>query len=205
MPKLVHNSWAWWRTYLSAHGPEEGRVRLALDGYMRCMHLNGRGSWPGVRLVGELTGQNKDTVLRYRAEALELGWLVMAPRGQAQHQGEVWASVPDSVPIHPRYLTAPVRQDRSECPAASDITLQNSLLTLEEISTANGSGKAEELARRREPHLRRWLATNPLAQRYRGDCDSLARLTPVELRFNEFQKVIVAVEEALRRNGGDGT
>lgn len=74
MPKLVHNSWAWWRTYLSPRGPD-GIMRLVLDGHMRCMQSNGRGCWGSVRYMAELTKLNKSTISTWRREALVQGWL----------------------------------------------------------------------------------------------------------------------------------
>ena len=113
MPKLVLNSWAWWRAYLSANGPYR-EMRLTLDGHMRCMHANGRGCWAGARVIGLHSGQNKDTVLAYRELAFKEGWLMPAPRDEAKHPGEVWACVPDHVDINPKYLLdATVRRHRT--------------------------------------------------------------------------------------------
>ncbi|MCG3775868.1 MAG: hypothetical protein JW395_2714 [Nitrospira sp.] len=168
MPKLVHDSWAWWRTYLSPRGP---------DGIMR----------------------------------LVLGWLVLAPPGEARHPGEVWASVPDDVPIDPRYTTMPVLPDRTPCPTAPDLSPDNFLtLTLEEkyVSGQNSEQASDELsalARNREPCLRTWLATAEMAKRYRGYSDSLGRLTPAGLRFKGYQQVINEVVASTRgdRSGDD--
>ena len=211
MPKLVHNSWAWWRTYLRPRGPD-GIMRLVLDGHMRCMQSNGRGCWAGVRHMAELTKLNKSTISTWRREALVQGWLVLAPPGEARYPGEVWASVPDHVPIDPRYTSTPVLPDRTPCPTGPDLSPDNSLtLTLEEkyVAGQNSEQASDEpsaLARNREPRLRVWLVTAEMAKRYRGDSDSLGRLTPAGLRFKGYQQVINEVVESTRGDrGGDDT
>jgi len=199
MPKLVRNSWAWWRTYLSPQGPK-GRIRLTLDGHMRCMHRDGRGCWASAQHIGKLTGQNKDTVLKYQKIALKEGWLTEAPAAEARHPGELWASVPDRVTIHMRYLSGAVRGDRTRSPMASDQTPDNSLLTQDESSEGE---KAKSFAKAREVQLRIWIATSALAKTYRGDIDSLGRLAPVTVRFEGYRDVIRQVVEGSSKDPGN--
>ena len=207
MPKLVINSWAWWRAYLSTQGPYR-EMRLTLDGHMRFLHVNGRGCWAGARLIGEHSGQNKDTVLEYRERAFQEGWLMPAPPDEAEHPGEVWACVPDRVQINPKYLMdATVRRHRTVRPTPSDLTLNNSLLTPEEISEEinepdSDRERKEQLARSRKVQLQAWLAANATLKKYYHDIDAMATLTPVTLRFDGFRQVIQEVIEASARSSG---
>lgn len=207
MPKLVLNSWAWWRAYLSAQGPYR-EMRLTLDGHMRFLHANGRGCWAGARLIGEHSGQNKDTVLDYRERAFREGWLMVAPPDEAEHPGEIWACVPDHVRINPKYLLdATVRRHRTARPTPSDLSLDNSLLTPEEISEAidepeSERERREQLARSRKVQLQVWLATSATAKKYLHDIDAVATLTPVTLRFDGFRQVIQEVIEVSARSSG---
>ena len=209
MPKLIGDSWAWWRTYLSANGPTK-QIRQTLDGYMRCMNRNGRGCWASVRHVAKLTKLNKTTVSKYRGQALAQGWLVKAPRAEARHRGELWASVPDSVPIDVRFVSGFVLPDGTRCPTAWDISPNTSLRTLKtrSLSSRNPETADEAPARIKglQAQLKFWLVSSATAKRYRGDGDSLALLTPEVLRFDGYRNVIDEVEETLRRNpSGDET
>ena len=205
MPKLVINSWAWWRAYLSAQGPYR-EMRLTLDGHMRCMHANGRGCWAGARVIGLHSGQNKDTVLEYRERAFLEGWLMPAPPDEAEHPGEVWACVPDHVAINPKYLLDPtVRPHRTARPTPSDLPPDISLLTPEEISDHRSEPESdrerkEQLARTRRVQLRAWLATSATVKNYLHDIDAVATLTPVTLRFDGFREVIQEAIESSSRN-----
>lgn len=202
MPKLIGDSWAWWRTYLSADGPTK-QIRQTLDGYMRCMNRNGRGCWASVRHVAELTKLNKTTVSKYRRQALAQGWLVKAPQAEARHCGELWASVPDSVPIDDRCVSSLVLPDGTRCPTAWDISPNTSLRTLKARGLSNGNSEKVDASGRiksLQAQLQFWLANDATAKRYRGDGDSLALLTPEMLRFDGYRNVIDDVEESLRRN-----
>jgi DNA-binding transcriptional MocR family regulator len=204
MPKLIGDSWAWWRTYLSANGPTK-QIRQTLDGYMRCMNRNGRGCWPSVRHVAELTKLNKTTVSKYRRQALAQGWLVKAPRAEARHRGELWASVPDNVPIDVRFVSGLVLPDGTRCPTAWDISPNTSFLrTLKTRGLSKGNREKADDASERvtslQAQLKFWLASDATAKHYRGDRDSLERLTPEFLRFDGYRNVIDEVEETLRQN-----
>jgi len=179
-------------------------MRLTLDGHMRFLHADGRGCWAGARVIGEHSGQNKDTVLAYRELAFKEGWLMPAPPDEAEHTGEIWACVPDHVQINPKYLLdATVRRHRTARTTPSDRTLNNSLLTPKEISDENGELETDPedtspLARSRERRLRAWLAANATVTKYFHDIEAVVMLTPVELRFGKFLKVIANVIAASR-------
>jgi len=180
-------------------------MRLTLDGHMRFLHADGRGCWAGARVIGEHSGQNKDTVLAYRELAFKEGWLMPAPPDEAEHTGEIWACVPDHVQINPKYLLdATVRRHRTARPTPSDLTLNNSLLTPKEISDENiepetDRERKEQLARSRKVQLQAWLAANATVKRYFHDLDAVATLTPVTLRFDGFRQVIQEVIEGSAR------
>ena len=198
MPQLVRNSWAWFRTFLSEDGPTDRETRLTLVGHMRFMHGNGRGCWAGVRAIGVTTHQNKATVLKHRAKAISAGWLVLAPKGKSKYPGELWAGIPDGIKIDEKYLAKTVLSDSTARPTASDLTLNNSLLTPEEISDENCEPETDPedtspLARSRERRLRAWLAANATVKKYFHDIEAVVILTPVELRFGKFRKVIADV------------
>lgn len=168
---------------------------------MRCMHNNGRGCWAGVRHIAELTGMNKNSVGKYRKLAIELGWLVRAPPDEARHRGELWASVPDTVPIEPRFVSALVLRDGTHRPTALDRSPHNSLTPNERYipdgKTEGLSKESAELVKKRTIQLHVWLASDVTARSYRGDSDSLMRLTPDRLRFTNYGNVIRDFEEAL--------
>lgn len=105
VPQLVGNSWAWFRAFLSEDGPKDRETRLTLVGHLRFMQGNGRGCWAGARTIGVTTWQNKATVLRHRAKAIEAGWLVPAPAGKsrsaaARHGGGLMRQLHRSVHCH---------------------------------------------------------------------------------------------------------
>lgn len=206
MPQRVPDIWAWWRTYLSPTGPKP-IMRLVLDGHMRRMNHDGKGCWAGVRDLAEITGLNKDTVATQRERALQAGWLVEAPAAEAQHTGELWAAVPDSIEIDPQpersrqrqsrgavNSRGTVRRDRTNCPMPSDVSLQNSIPLQRDGETGQRNSSvdntARELANSRELRLLAWLATDPQAKAYRHDIDSLERLAPVGMRFDGYQRII---------------
>lgn len=199
MPQLVGNSWAWFRAFLSKDGPKDRETRLTLVGHLRFMQGNGRGCWAGARTIGVTTWQNKATVLKHRAKAIQEGWLVPAPAGKCRRHGELWASVPDGVTINPKYLAIPVLPDRTGCPTVSDRSPDNSL-TPEELPEDE---KAMRFARSREALLRAWLAASPLAKTYWGDIDTMGRLAPAWVRFKDYHIVIQAVVEEARKGGTD--
>ena len=209
MPQLVCDSWAWFRAFLSKDGPTDRETRLTLVGHMRYMHGDGRGCWAGVRTIGETTYQNKTTVLKHRAKAISAGWLVPAPAGPAKYPGELWASIPDGIKVDDKYLAKTVLPDSTACPTASDISLDNSLLTPEEISEENGEPEtdledASPLAKSRERRLRAWLATNATVKNDFHDIEAVVLLTPIDLRFGKFQEVIADVIAASRAESRSG-
>lgn len=171
---------------------------------MRCMNRNGRGCWASVRHVAKLTRLNKTTVSKYRRQALAQGWLVKAPRAEARHRGELWASVPDSVPIDVRFVSGLVLPDGTRCPTAWDISPNTSLRTLRTKGLSSRNPETADDAPGRikslQAQLQFWLVSDATAKRYRGDGDSLALLTPEMLRFDGYRRVIDEVEESLRRS-----
>jgi hypothetical protein len=71
-------------------------TRLVLCGHMLFMDRDGSRCHVGVRHLALVTGLNKNTVAKHRADAIKLGWLVVV-RSSTSRATEIQAAMPDNI------------------------------------------------------------------------------------------------------------
>ena len=110
MPKRCPDVFAWRRTFMSTVGPSP-IARLVLQGMSLFMAPSSGGCcWLSVRRLAEITGLDKGTVSKHRAQAASDGWLISESNLRHRQSPAFWCAVPDGVVIfQPRSAQQPVR------------------------------------------------------------------------------------------------
>ncbi len=100
MPQRCRDVFAWWRLVMGPAGPAP-ITRLVLCAHVLFMDRDGGNCRVGVRRLAMVTGLNKNTVAKHRADAIKIGWLVIVVRSSRTRTAEIQASVPDNISDHP--------------------------------------------------------------------------------------------------------
>lgn len=99
MPARCADVFAWRRTFMSSAGPPP-LTRLVLQGMSLFMAPSGGGCcWLSVRRLAEITGLDKGTTSKHRAQAVTTGWLIAGTNPRHRQCPTFWCAVPDGIPI----------------------------------------------------------------------------------------------------------
>jgi len=75
-------------------------TRLVLQGMSLFMAPSGGGCcWLSVRRLAEITGLDKGTISKHRAQAVAIGWLIAGSNPRHRQSPTFWCAIPDGIPI----------------------------------------------------------------------------------------------------------
>jgi hypothetical protein len=84
---------------MSSVGPPP-LTRLVLQGMSLFMAPSGGGCcWLSVRRLAEITGLDKGTISKHRAQAVTIGWLIAGTNPRHRQSPTFWCAIPDGIPI----------------------------------------------------------------------------------------------------------